>query len=436
MTRTIPTLLAIGALATAVAVSPAPAGTALGAGFSFQGRLLDSGLPVDDTVNLVFSLWDAETSGTQIGSDHSMAGVAVSDGFLGALVNAGGEFGTDAFTGEARWLEVELDGVTLSPRFPVSATPYALGLAPGASIQGTGDAFSVTSSGSGSKAITGTSTSGGANTTGVYGEAQASGGRGVHGEATHETGATAGVRGVTLSNNSNATGVFGLVMEADGTGAGVKGQNNGTTGYGVWGQGGANAYGVLGQTNATSAAGVWAHNSGTGAALRAEGNGDLIQGWDLSPVNLRFRVTDDGNVTADGSFSSPAADFAEMLPASQHTEPGDVLVVSTDGSLAPSTEAFQRTVAGVHSTKPAFIGGVVPDAQPENEIPLAVVGIVPVKASAENGAITPGAMLVASSIRGHAMHGGDNPPQGAVIGKALTGLDSGTGTVRMLVVQQ
>jgi hypothetical protein len=63
---------------------------------------------------------------------------------------------------------------------------------------------------------------------------------------------------------------------------------------------------------------------------------------------------------------------------------------------------------------------------------------VPVKASTENGAIAPGDLLVASSIAGHAMRAGANPPQGTVIGKAWQGLDvaQGTGVIKVLVTLQ
>ncbi len=43
-------------------------------------------------------------------------------------------------------------------------------------------------------------------------------------------------------------------------------------------------------------------------------------------------------------------------------------------------------------------------------------------------------MLVASSTTGHAMHAGEAPDVGTVIGKALGALDQGTGTVPMLVM--
>jgi hypothetical protein len=70
------------------------------------------------------------------------------------------------------------------------------------------------------------------------------------------------------------------------------------------------------------------------------------------------------------------------------------------------------------------------------KVPLAIAGIVPVKASAENGAITPGALLVASNTPGHCMLSGENPQVGTVLGKALEGLDQGTGMILMLVMLQ
>jgi len=60
----------------------------------------------------------------------------------------------------------------------------------------------------------------------------------------------------------------------------------------------------------------------------------------------------------------------------------------------------------------------------------------PIKVSAENGPIRPGDLLVTSATPGHAMRAGDKPPQGTVIGKALGGLDHGTGVFRVLVTLQ
>jgi hypothetical protein len=69
-------------------------------------------------------------------------------------------------------------------------------------------------------------------------------------------------------------------------------------------------------------------------------------------------------------------------------------------------------------------------------IPLAMIGVVPVKVSAENGPIRPGDLLVASAIPGYAMRAGPNPPQGTIIGKALEKWDVGTGVIKMLATLQ
>jgi hypothetical protein len=137
------------------------------------------------------------------------------------------------------------------------------------------------------------------------------------------------------------------------------------------------------------------------------------------------------------SDDSPA-DFAEMLPAAQIEEmlvPGDVLVVDPDGQLARSGEAYQPTVVGVYSTRPSYLGNSQ-FAGEDGYAPLALVGVVPVKASDENGSIQPGDMLVASNTPGHAMRAGDTAPNGTVIGKALAPLEEGTGLIQMIVMLQ
>ena len=66
---------------------PVLAGAApLGRSFTYQGELRQSGTPLDGTVHLRFSLWDAAgtgdppTGGTQIGSSQIVPNVSVEDG--------------------------------------------------------------------------------------------------------------------------------------------------------------------------------------------------------------------------------------------------------------------------------------------------------------------------------------------------------------------
>lgn len=264
-----------------------------------------------------------------------------------------------------------------------------------------------------------------------------------------------GVYGTTWASNKGYAGVRG----DGGEGYGVVG--NSTYSYGVFGTGYDNhgvygeswgnygwKSGVFGRAHWPDSNGVtgWHEGSGVGVyaysvqgvALMAKGPSynNLIEAWDSDPSNRRFSVAHDGEVYADGSFHSGGADFAELLPAVAGLEPGDVLIIGLDGMLALSTTAYQPTVVGVYSTQPGLVGGYSDDGDMSGKVPLAVVGVVPVKASAENGPIQPGDLLVASSTPGHAMKAGPNPQVGTVIGKALAALEQGLGVILMLVTIQ
>jgi hypothetical protein len=82
---------------------------ALQQGFTYQGVLKDSsGSPINSTCNFTFRLWDAMATGSQVGADSQVTGINVINGYFTALVNAAGEFGSTAFSGDERWLEVSL----------------------------------------------------------------------------------------------------------------------------------------------------------------------------------------------------------------------------------------------------------------------------------------------------------------------------------------
>lgn len=67
---------------------------------------------------------------------------------------------------------------------------------------------------------------------------------------------------------------------------------------------------------------------------------------------------------------------------------------------------------------------------------LALMGIVPVKATTENGPIKPGDLLTSSSTPGYAMRCPvPKECEGAIIGKALEPLQEGTGFIKMLVMR-
>lgn len=144
-----------------------------------------------------------------------------------------------------------------------------------------------------------------------------------------------------------------------------------------------------------------------------------------------------GNVYADGQFYAGGADLAEHIRVSEPVEPGDVVELDPEqpGYYRKSRRSYSLLAAGVISSAPGVIIGAR-DIQTLWSPTLALAGVVPVKVTAENGPIRPGDLLTTSSLAGHAMRCADpRDCEGALIGKALGSLESGTGVVLMLVVR-
>lgn len=281
---------------------------------------------------------------------------------------------------------------------------------------------------------------------GVVGFAAAQMGIGVYGDATSTAGASVGTFGVTASpagigvegvsdatsgDGGNASGVTGLFNGTAGNGSGVVGMTLAPKGAGVSGQANS-SMGVSGVSNGSSGVGGYFDNTAAGNILIGAVNG-----------THKFRVDGNGKGYFDGGTVTGGADFAESVAIagdrSLHS-PGDLLVVDSTATrqLALATEPYSTLVAGIYSTKPGVLA--TPHSINEtvaNEVPLAIVGIVPCKVSAENGPIQPGDLLVSSSTPGHAMKGTDRSRMlGAVVGKALEPLTEGKGVIQVLVTLQ
>jgi hypothetical protein len=192
------------------------------------------------------------------------------------------------------------------------------------------------------------------------------------------------------------------------------------------------------ETNGTDAA-VVISQDGTGAHIKTFDNG-----------NLRFQVSDAGNVTADGTISGGGADVAESFAVEGDRaayEPGDVLVISArlNRSVVVSSDPYSTSVVGVYASRPGVLltrDGF--DEDMSDKVPLAVIGVVPTKVSAENGSISRGDLLVTSKTPGHAMKaksvvldGIEIYPPGTILGKALEPFGGpGTGLIEVLINTQ
>jgi len=165
--------------------------------------------------------------------------------------------------------------------------------------------------------------------------------------------------------------------------------------------------------------------------------------------NIKLTGTGASIYFPDGSIQATAytgvvcgGDYAESVDVTGSRtsyEPGDVLVIdpSAPGKFLKSNQPYSTLVTGIYSTKPGTVGRRQTTSKSPDEVPMAMMGIVPTKVTAENGPIKPGDLLVASSTLGRAMKGTDRAMlTGAVIGKALGNLDSGTGVIEVVVTLQ
>jgi hypothetical protein len=89
---------------------------------TYQGQVMHAGVPFNGEADVEFFLFDEATGGAQIGSNVIMEAHPISDG----LIQADLDFGPGAFTGQPRWLEVQVNGLTLTPRQQIRAAPLAL----------------------------------------------------------------------------------------------------------------------------------------------------------------------------------------------------------------------------------------------------------------------------------------------------------------------
>ena len=125
LSRPRPALLGMALLLILSASSWAASPTA----FTYQGRLNADGGAANGQYDFEFRLFAAGTNGTALAGPSNASGVTVTNGTFLAVI----DFGSGAFTGEPRWLEIAVqcsacDGlpVTLSPRQALTAAPQAL----------------------------------------------------------------------------------------------------------------------------------------------------------------------------------------------------------------------------------------------------------------------------------------------------------------------
>ena len=284
-------LLLVGAvLAVAAEVGALPvASTKPGSptAFSFRGTLAQP----NGFYDLKFTLFGTLTGGTAVAGPRTVTGVEVT----GSAYTTTIDFGSDAFDGSARFLEIawrQSGGTTftkLTPRVELVAVPYALGLRLPAteSTAASGNALSVTNGGGGN-ALAGISTAAG---NGVSGS-NLSTGVGTQGTS----GSGYGVEGVS---ERGLAGVYGTSTDA---GSGVFGQVDNAAGSGVLGENTGAGPGVQGSSSG-GPAGIFV-GSGSNPALALENGGISVIGAGDDTSTPAFIHTASATNTCDGGYAT------------------------------------------------------------------------------------------------------------------------------------
>ncbi|MCK4371991.1 MAG: hypothetical protein KAW61_02540, partial [candidate division Zixibacteria bacterium] len=290
---------------------------------------------------------------------------------------------------------------------------------------------------------------------GVYGKAEGLHGHGMHGEATLGGVGVYGdgnsVRGVGVKGVSEFGEGVGVVGSADGEdGWGVAGYANGPDGRGVYGRAshddaiaieawadGLRGKAFYGKANQGGGVGIEVEamgSSGVGLIARSgsAGLGAKIYG------NVRiYSNVDEGLVMVLGE----GLDYAEGFDMSDRfrTEPGTVVSIDPDnpGELEVSHIAYDTRVAGIVAGANGLGSGVRLGAG-DFDLDVALAGRVYCNVEATDTAIRPGDLLTTSSVPGYAMKATDyRRAQGAILGKAMQGLDRGQkGLILVLVTLQ
>ncbi|PZS02645.1 MAG: hypothetical protein DLM69_03865 [Candidatus Chloroheliales bacterium] len=304
-----------------------------------QGRLTDpGGNPISNATSVTFKLYQQPTGGSAFISEGTVI-TPDANGLFTYQVGTGVTIsGTVSYFGSPVYLGISVGNDSeMTPRFLMTAAPYAMGLADGANIVGPRGIY-IDNNGSASLTASGIQAQG---PLGVYAQ-------GLYG---------AGVLGISDDSSSywQSTGVIGLSNLNGGVGGAFTG-TVGVVGYGNSANGHLSGYhdGVSGLASDASGSGVYGHAygaNGEGVWGSAQGSvNGAIGGWfdsyDLGAPHTAIYARGSGH--ASGGWVTPNG-FAMMVKynGTDELHPGDVLAL--DGNNADMDGV---TILGTVKAKP------------------------------------------------------------------------------------
>jgi hypothetical protein len=338
--------------------------------WTYQGQLRRSGAAYDGSCNFQFSLWDAASAGAQQGQTRSINGVNVVNGLFTVVLDFGETIqGDDRFSSGARWLETSVqcsgDGgfTPLDPRQPITATPYALSLRPGATSVGNefttrGATQSLFMSGPGThlSALVAANFSDGNGVDGYSKDGAAirgvstGSGPAISGEP-FGTGFAGHFFGPVKIESGKLTVVNDNDVAIAGTGStGVSGVTNYSGGTGVYGQAAEeNSAGVFGLNWASAA--IWGRSHGVGPAIYGENTSNGYAGRFKGPVLIEGHLIVGGHLAkSSGTFKidhplDPANKFLSHSfvesPDMKNIYDGNVTTDATGSAIVTLPDYFE-----------------------------------------------------------------------------------------------
>src|SRR5678815_261772 len=92
---------------------------------TYQGRLTDAGVPPSGTFSFEFRIFDAPAGGGLLWSE-TLPSVTVTQGLFTVVLGQVVPLDSTIFNGSPRWIEIVVQGTTLSPRQELSSSPGAV----------------------------------------------------------------------------------------------------------------------------------------------------------------------------------------------------------------------------------------------------------------------------------------------------------------------
>lgn len=251
-------------------------------------------------------------------------------------------------------------------------------------------------------------------------------GYGVSGGGTAYLYATDGSQTIALHGEYGGAGVIEVDDSVSQTRVRIDGESTGTGGeISVYDNDGTETVQIRGAEASTQ--------GGEIALSKADGT---------TTITLDADFNGDGRITTQELEITGGSDLSEQFDIDgllHSVKPGMIVCIdaANPGKLAVSSQAYDRTVAGVVSgaggVKPGLLMGQAGSVA-DGEHAVALSGRVYCMVDASQGSIEPGDLITTSTLPGHGMRVSDySQAYGAVIGKAMTSLADGQGLVLVLV---